>query len=223
MVRRSTGRTCMQSDARHGAELCVADDTPPCEARQCKAGRGVASTQRTSVRVHQDGSFHGWRVEPETVEGRSHGIKWTLDRYASESSQVPNRLESPRESTLGHEPWNTSPRQEEKLQIKDRECIALEHLIKCGGQKRSMTCCEHVGSNLRDLIARTQDIVDNEVVQTKNQRKFERLTKKHTEEFEQGTTQSSNGGTAMAAGRPPPENSQMTLAAVAEMSHSGQV
>ena len=29
-------------------------------------------------------------MEPETVEGRSHGVKWTLERYASESSQVPN-------------------------------------------------------------------------------------------------------------------------------------
>ena len=62
--------------------------------------------------------------------------------------------------------WNTSPRHEEKLQIKDRECIALKHLIKCGGQKGSMTCCEHAGSNLRDLKARTRDIMDNEVVQT---------------------------------------------------------
>ena len=76
---------------------------------------------------------------------------------------------------------NTPPRQEEKPQIKDRECIALEHLIKCGGQKGSMTCCEHAESNLRDLKARTQGIVDNEVVQTDSQRKFERLTKKPTE------------------------------------------
>ena len=35
---------------------------------------------------------------------------------------------------MNGEPWNTSSRQEEKLQIKDRECIALKHLIKCGGQ-----------------------------------------------------------------------------------------
>ena len=57
---------------RHGAELCVAENTPPCEARQSKAERGVASTQRTSVRVHQDelldGATRGWRVELETVE-----------------------------------------------------------------------------------------------------------------------------------------------------------
>ena len=109
---------------------------------------------------------------------------------------------------MNGEPWNTSPRQEEKLQIKDRECIALKHLIKCGGQRRSMACCEHAGSNLRDLKARTQDIADNEVVQTKNQRKFECLTKKPTEEFEQGIMQSSNGGTAMAAGRPAPETAK---------------
>ena len=53
------GRMCMQSDARHGVELCVANITPPCEARQSKAKRGVASTQRTSAKVHQDESFHG--------------------------------------------------------------------------------------------------------------------------------------------------------------------
>ena len=117
---------------------------------------------------------------------------------------------------MNGELWNTSPRQEEKLQIKDRECIALKHLIKCGGQKGSMTCCEHAGSNLRDLKARTQDIVDNEVVQTDSQRKFERLTKKPIKQFEQGIMQSSTGGTAMAAGRPAPEDSQMLMAAVAE-------
>ena len=73
---------------------------------------------------------------------------------------------------LTGELWNTSSRQEEKLQIKDRECIALKHLIKCVGQKGIMTCCEHAESNLQDLKPRTQDIVDNEVVQTANQRKF---------------------------------------------------
>ena len=84
---------------------------------------------------------------------------------------------------MNGEPWNTSPRQEEKVQIKDRECVALKHLIKCGGQRRSMACCEHAGSNLRDLKARTQDILDKKVVQTKNQRKFGCLTKKPTEQF----------------------------------------
>ena len=58
--------------------------------------------------------------------------------------------------------------------------------------------------------------MDNEVVQTDNQRKFECLTRKPTEQFEQGTVQSSTGGTAMAAGRPAPKDSQMLMAAVAE-------
>ena len=116
---------------------------------------------------------------------------------------------------MNGEPWNTSPWQEEKLQIKDRECIALKHSIKCGGQKGRMACCKHAGSNLRDLKARTQRIMDNEVVQTENQRKFECLTRKPTEQIEQGTVQSSTGGTAMAAGRQAPEDSRMRVAAVA--------
>ena len=62
--------------------------------------------------------------------------------------------------------------------------------------------------------ARTQDIVNNEVVQSENQRMFERLTKKLTKQFEQGIMQSSNGGVAMAADRPTLGDSQMTLAAV---------
>ena len=158
------------------------------------------------------------------MEGHGHGVKWTLERYASESSQVPDPSGDAQRINAGDrkpltemngELGNTSPRQEEKLQIKDSDCTALKHLIKCGGQKRSMTCCEHAESNLRDLKTRTQDIVDNEVVQTDSQRKFERLTKKPTEQFEQGTVQSSTGGTAMAAGRPAPEDSRMTLAVVA--------
>ena len=41
---------------------------------------------------------------------------------------------------MNGESLNTSPRQEEKLQIKDRECIAQKQLIKGGGQKESMAC-----------------------------------------------------------------------------------
>ena len=111
---------------------------------------------------------------------------------------------------------NTSPRQEEQLQIKDRECIALRHLIKGGGQKESMACCEHAGSNLRDLRARTQDIVDNEVLQTDNQRKFGRPIKKPTEQFEQGTVRSSTGDGCPTRVYTQPSLCQMTLAAVAE-------
>ena len=58
-------------------------------------------------------SSEHWRSTPARVR------RWT-------------HLEMPRESTLGQravemngELRNTSPRHEEKLQIKDRECIAL--------------------------------------------------------------------------------------------------
>ena len=117
---------------------------------------------------------------------------------------------------MNGESLNTSPRQEEKLQIKGRECIALKHLIKGGGQKESMACCEHAGSNLRDLRARTQDIADNEVVQTDNQRKFERLMRKPTEQIEHGTVQSSTGDGCAVRVYTQPSLYQVTLAAVAE-------
>ena len=38
--------------------------------------------------------------EPQKA-GHGHGVKWTFEFYASESSQVPIHLEMPRESTLG--------------------------------------------------------------------------------------------------------------------------
>ena len=219
MVRRSIGGTCLQSDARHGAELCVANSTPPCEARQSKTERGVASTtaQRTSVGVHKDESFHGatedgewslrlWRDAVMVSNGHWRGTLARVRRCRPIWRRPENQRWDRKPLTeMDGEPWNTSPRQKEKLQIKDRECIALKHMIKCGGQKGSMTCCEDAESNLWDLRARTQDIVDNEVVQTDSQRKFERLTRKDTAQFEQGTMQSSTGCTAMSAGRPSPE------------------
>ena len=79
-----------------------------------------------------------------------------------------------------------------------------------------MACCEHARLNLRDLRARTQDIVDNEVVQTGNQRKFERLIRKPTEQIEQGTVQSSIGDGCPVRVYMQPSLCQMTLAAVAE-------
>ena len=117
---------------------------------------------------------------------------------------------------MNGEPWNTSPRQEEKLQIKDRECIDLKHLIKRGGQKESMACCEHAGANPRDLRPRTQDTVGNEVAQADNQRKCERLIRKPTEQIEQGTVQSSTGDGCPVWVYTQPSLCQVTLAAVAE-------
>ena len=79
-----------------------------------------------------------------------------------------------------------------------------------------MACCEHAGSNQRDSRARTQDTVDNEVVQTDNQRKFERLIRKPTEQIEQGSVQSSTGDGCPARVYTQPSLYQMTLAAVSE-------
>ena len=101
---------------------------------------------------------------------------------------------------------NTSPRQKEKLHIKDRECIVLKHFIKSWRSKRKHGVCEHAGSNLRDLKTRPQGIVDSEVVQKDNQLKLDCFTNaRHHAKVKWG-------GTAMAAGGPAPEDSQMTLA-----------
>ena len=160
-------------------------------------------------------------MEHETVEGHGHGVRWTLERYASESSQVPTHLETPRESTLRQkavdEPWNTPPRQEEKLQIQDRECIALNQQIKCGGQKGSMTCCEHAGSNPGDVRARAQDIVDNEVAQT-DSASSNVSPGKTLHSLSNDSMQSSSSDTALSSGRPAPKDSHMVVAAVAESS-----
>ena len=122
----------MQSDARHGAELCVADDTPPCEARQSEASRrhnGQVS-KFTKMNHFTDGerSLRLWR---NAVMVPSRHWRGTLARVCR-----CRPIWTPRESTLG-ELRNTSPQQEEKLQIKDRECIALKHLIKCGVRKEA--------------------------------------------------------------------------------------
>ena len=193
----------------------------PGRAKQNEAARrhNVQVSKFTKMNHFTDGewSLRLWRDAVMVPGGHRRGKLARVCRYRPIWSYPENQRWDRKSLTeMNGEPWITSPRQEEKLQIKDRECIALKHLIKFGGQRGSMACCEHAGSNLRDLKARTQDTVDNEVVQTMNQRKFECLTKKPTEQFEQGIMQSSSGGTAMAAGRPAPENSQMTLAAVAE-------
>ena len=158
-----------------------------------------------STEPQEDGewSLRLWRCTVMVSSGHWRGTLARIRRHRPIWRHPENQRWDRKPMTeMYGEPWNTSPRQEEKPKIKDRECIALKHLIKCGGQNGSMTCCEHAGSNPLDLRARTQDIVDNEVAQTNSQRKFERLTKKNTAQFEQGTMQSSNGSTAMAAEDP---------------------
>ena len=58
--------------------------------------------------------------------------------------------------------------------------------------------------------------MDNEVAQTENQRKFERVIRKPTEQIEQGTVQSSTGDGCPARVYSQPSLCQMTFVAVAE-------
>ena len=64
------------------------------------------------------------------------------------------------------DPWDTSPRQEEDPPINCGVCVTLERQIRYGGQKVCMACCRHAGAHPRDLRTRSQDTVNNEVVQT---------------------------------------------------------
>ena len=60
------GGSCLQSNARHSAKLCVADNTSLCEARHGETGREAvwAIMQRPGVRVRRVESLQrateGW-------------------------------------------------------------------------------------------------------------------------------------------------------------------
>ena len=78
-----------------------------------------------------------------------------------------------------------------------------------------MTCCGHAGTNPRDLRARPQDTVNNEVAQT--EKASSNVSQGKTpHSLSNGTMQSSSSDTALAAGRPELEDSHMMVAAVAE-------
>ena len=126
MVRGDDGRTCMQSDARHGKELCVEDITPLCEqAKQSKTRRRVR---------------HNGHVSKFTKMNHFTDVEWNL-RLRRTAVLVPRghwkcklarvcrcrigwrRPENQRWdrkllTEMNGEPWNTSPLQGEKLQIK---------------------------------------------------------------------------------------------------------
>ena len=76
---------------------------------------------------------------------------------------------------LNGEPWNTSPRQEEKPQIKDRGGHCPKTFDQGWRSERKHGVLRACWIKSAGLRARTQDIVDNEVVQTDDQRKFERI------------------------------------------------
>ena len=130
----------------------------PGRAKQNKASRrhnGQVS-KFTKMNHFMDGewSLRLWRDAVMVSSGHWKGklarvCRWRLVWRRPENQRWDRKLLT----EMNGEPWNTTPRQEEKLQIKGRECIALKHLIKCGVQRGSMACCEHAGSNLRDLKA----------------------------------------------------------------------
>ena len=102
MVRRGIGGTCLQSDARHGAELCVATRrlARPGRAKQNEASRRHNGQVLEFTKMNHSA---GPRKDGEWSLGlwRDAVMVLTLERYASESLQVPTHLEMPRESTLG--------------------------------------------------------------------------------------------------------------------------
>ena len=66
--------------------------------------------------------------------------------------------------TIG-DSWNTSPCQEEKLQMQCGVYINLKRQIRYGGQKGCMACCRHAGVYSQEVRTRLQDTVDTEVAQ----------------------------------------------------------
>ena len=115
------------------------------------------------------------------------------------------------------DPWNTSPRQEEKLRINCGVHVTLERQIRYGRQKGCMACRRHAGANPRDLRTRSQDTVNNEIVQTGRASSIVSPGKTPSS-LSSGTVQSSSSGTALAAGRPAPEDSNVAVDTVAESS-----
>ena len=173
-------------DARQDAKLCVGNNTPRRPGRMkhverpCGRPRNGQVSEFTKLSHFREPQKAGecslrlWRGTVMVSSGHWRGKLARVFRCRLVWRRPENqRWDIKLLTEMNGEPGNTISRQQEKPQIKDRECIAVKHLIKCGGQRGSMTCCEHAGSNLRDLKARTQDIVDNEVVQSDSQRKFE--------------------------------------------------
>ena len=84
-------------------------------------------------------------------------------------------------------------------------------------RKGCMACCRHAGANPRDLRTRSQDTVNNEVVQTGRASSIVSPGKTPSS-LSSGTMQSSSSGTALGAGRLAPEDSNVTVDTVAESS-----
>ena len=110
--------------------------------------------------------------------------------------------------------WTTSPRQEEKPRMQCGVYVTLERRIR---QQGCMACCRHAGVNWQDLRTRLQDTVDNEVAQTGRASSIVSLGQTPPR-LSSGPVQGSSSGTALAAGRPAPEDSNVAVVPVAESS-----
>ena len=104
--------------------------------------------------------------------------------------------------------WNTSPRQEEKLQIQCGVYITLRRQIRCGGQKGCMACCRHAGVYSQELRTRLQDTVDNDVAHTGEASLIDSPGQTSLS-LSSGPAPSSSSDPAPAADRPAPEDVNM--------------
>ena len=77
--------------------------------------------------------------------------------------------------------------------------------------------CRHAGVNSQDLPTRLQDTVDNEVAQTGRASSIVSLGQTPPR-LSSDPVQGSTSGTALAAGRPAPEDSNVAVVPVAESS-----
>ena len=127
----------VQSDARHGAELCVADTrrlARPDRAKQNEASRRhngqVSKFTKKNHFTDGEWSLRLWRDAVMVSNGHWKGklprvCRCQLVWRRSENQRWDRKLLT----EMNGEPWNTTPRQEEKLQIKDRERVSCSSLF----------------------------------------------------------------------------------------------
>ena len=154
--RSRTSRTCFE-----GVSVERVSKVMPDTVRNCAwhITRRLAGPGRMKQAERPCGRSHNGQVSEFTElnhfrEPQKAG-EWSLRQWRStvmvSSGPVWRRPENQRWdrkplTEMNGEPWNTPPQQEEKLQIQDRECIALKQQNKCGGQKACVACSRHAGA-----------------------------------------------------------------------------
>ena len=126
-------------------------------------------TQRaaSTSKLYDEWSLRLWMEQILVSDGHYRGTP-TRDRRSQSIWKCPEDLRQVKKrlNEMIGDSWHTSPRQEEKPRINCGVYVTLERQIRYGGQKGCMACCMHAGANPRDLRTRSQDTVNNEVVQT---------------------------------------------------------